>query len=280
MGELFALPPTASYYFEPLHYAKYKMHANTSEGIVAFMTKLMTCEQQTMDAMRNSPMWMIRKFGTLWSNFGDAKYTSSQVLTMCHNATIHVAKTIRLRMADAAKLLQAATIPNLHIIHLVRDPRARFNSARASDGHWSNTERSLKVVCGDMENDLRVAETLGSSTNYTLLKYEDIATNVYPKIENIYKWLYGLQEVPQVAKFYISRHTNAEQDQRFNKTARNYYSTFRFSNFTLDHWKQDLSPDIIQTIQEHPSCNYVLKHLNYQFLPKDSSSGISAGISA
>ena len=82
---------------------------------------------------------------------------------VCDRADIRAVKTVRLTMAPAAVMMDQ--LPNLHVIHLIRDPRAVVASRLTNPtyrSHYARTNltREAKIYCDTIEQDLKIRQRI------------------------------------------------------------------------------------------------------------------------
>ena len=83
--------------------------------------------------------------------------------SVCEKADVRAMKTVRLTMSTAASMMKR--LPSLHVVHLVRDPRAVVASRSASQAYRShyartNLTKEARVYCEALELDLKIRRQL------------------------------------------------------------------------------------------------------------------------
>nr|XP_033784646.1 carbohydrate sulfotransferase 1 [Geotrypetes seraphini] len=190
----------------------------------------------------------------------------------------HVAiKTVRVpEVSDLRPLVEDPRL-NLKIIQLVRDPRGILASRSETfqDTYklwriWRATGRKpynldtnqLLTICKDYLNSVSTGLNRPSwlKGKYLLLRYEDMARNPIKKTEEIYNFL-GISMDSSIVRW-IENNTRA--DTTFDK---HKYGTIRNSEATAKNWRQKLSFDIVEFIQN--TCQEVLVQLGYKLVNSD-----------
>lgn len=173
---------------------------------------------------------------------------------LCVSKNVFI-KTIRLSMEVAALLLDL--IPDLKVIHLIRDPRgiiySRFKG-RVVNG--SNIEASAKSTCNRILMDVMRSYHLKS-------KYPGrIKTQLYEYLaENPLESAYDLHRftnttVPPSMKDYVYNHTRA------GSIKRGYYNTAREnSTITSLAWRMRMKWEDVEVIDRH--CQELYDHVGF-----------------
>ncbi|KAK3108114.1 hypothetical protein FSP39_001467 [Pinctada imbricata] len=158
---------------------------------------------------------------------------------ICYKSSVRIIKTIRLSV-DLTKML-LENIPNLKIIHLIRDPRAVVGSRQTGD-FMKKTNLYLlspKELCMRYEKDIAAAKEVERiwPTGIRRIHYEDLATDPHKISRGIYEFL-GLRYLPGMTKW-IEQHTSA-------RSAYSYYGTLRTkSSEMINKWKKTLPNSLI-----------------------------------
>ena len=166
-------------------------------------------------------------------------------------------KTIRTKMNVARTLLEE--LPNMKIIHLVRDPRAVLQSQ--SNLGQCNTEQGgiescTNKLCYSLENNLVEEEFIMRDYPNRILPvmYEDIAKHPIETSQKLYE--FAGYEFTDTIKEYVFNNTLAGEGNT------NVYSTQRSnSSEHVDNWKNTMNPDFRKYVQNR--CNYVIKHYKF-----------------
>ena len=152
-------------------------------------------------------------------------------------------------------------MPDLKIIHLIRDPRATLRSQRQFGmcreqygGHYGCTN----LLCTRLENDILESEKLVTKypSRIKAVFYEDIAAKPIETSRNLYKFI-GTT-FTRHARNYIYNITLAgnPKDCAICTTRPN-------STLHIDAWRKTLDHRFLRIIEER--CNYALQRFNYTF---------------
>lgn len=163
----------------------------------------------------------------------------------CLASSLKVAKTVRLPMEFIDTYIDGqdeTTRSTLHVIFLVRDPRAVMNSRRH---RWwgARTAECLSYVdlCAHMRVDMNAFEELKMKYpgNVWLLKFEDLARDPFTEARVLFKQLgIGLDE-PRL-KFFLETHTKGDFNGLAGQLERD---TVRDSKQVADKWKTEMPED-------------------------------------
>ncbi|GAB6019610.1 hypothetical protein CHUAL_001174 [Chamberlinius hualienensis] len=266
VGEVLSSHEEISYFFEPLTYTQMVISRSDSSAKLSTMKGLFRCDGDLLKylSLRIDGVWVVRKLGNVSDEFLDPiLWSKDKLRDLCLNSSVIVAKTIRLRLADVYQLLMENRLPNLRIIHLVRDPRGRYLSTISQGGNWNFDEKSLDNICGEMEEDLKFWEQNKQNLNqsvYYRLRYEDLVSNPREKSKEIFSQFYGLSWDSSAIDKYIEEHNEAEKGPQ-NRVL-GYYATYRKSTFDPSAWKHKLTQQQLDLINS--KCIYVIQQLQYK----------------
>ncbi|KAH9371378.1 hypothetical protein HPB48_023040 [Haemaphysalis longicornis] len=149
----------------------------------------------------------------------------------------------------------------IHILHLVRDPRAIYASRRGLRWCTQNPNcGSIESICGQLRSDLDAFEELKweiGPTRTHRLRFEDLAADPVNETFRLHQKL-GLPFGPSVLE-YLNSHTKATL-----KEMRDAHSTKRNTGTVAERWKRRLPKWAILGIQR--VCNDTIQRLGYKFL--------------
>ncbi|XP_043241271.1 carbohydrate sulfotransferase 5-like [Amphibalanus amphitrite] len=210
-GELLASPAGSMYLYEPLHYAQLVGHPvhkeshlspdrQTRDFVRQELLRLLTCqfEEQMFNESLKLMIWKKPKVAPI--------VTESQRRSWCLELDLRVAKVIRPGLGALLPLLELPGY-DIHIVHLVRDPRAVINSLRENEA-WAKSTTANKV-CERLTADLDEAESI-SSPRYTLIRYEDLISDTTEVTRFLFSRI-GITMTPEV-KVFIRKHTKSSKD--------------------------------------------------------------------
>ena len=184
--------------------------------------------------------------------------------TKCKKSKVRVIKTIRMSMKMVLSLLDE--IPDLKIIHLIRDPRATLRSQRAfgmckeAVGGYKGCAHSL---CTRQENDVLESERLSKMypNRIKSVLYESIAAKPIETSIELYKFV-GAAFTGHARK-YIFNITQAG-----NPRDCAICSTRPNSTLHISAWRQTIGGEFLKIIEDR--CNYILQRLNYTLYSNSS----------
>ncbi|XP_043838881.1 carbohydrate sulfotransferase 4-like [Dromiciops gliroides] len=163
---------------------------------------------------------------------------------------------------------------NLHIIHLVRDPRAVFRSRQHTeqelmeDSHivlgnqWDRITREdqpyhlMKTICQSQEEIYKAAQVLPDSLRerYRLIRYEDLVKDPLTQTSNLYEFA-GLPFLPQLQTWVH----NITQGKGMGGHA--FQTNSRNAQDVAQAWRRSLPHDKVIRIQK--VCKDTMKLLGY-----------------
>ncbi|XP_052837518.1 carbohydrate sulfotransferase 4 isoform X1 [Drosophila gunungcola] len=161
----------------------------------------------------------------------------------CRLFPIQSMKTVRLRLAQAEKLLEDQSLSSVRIVLLVRDPRGTMQSRRHRVWCGGNEDcEDPRLVCQDLQDDYKTAELLLQKypSRFRTVRYEDLSLSPSEMTQDILQF-YGLPFDPAVEEF-LDTHTKVNIG--------GVSSTYRDSRSAPFHWMQDLKPEEIKQIQD------------------------------
>ncbi|XP_060076021.1 carbohydrate sulfotransferase 1-like [Ylistrum balloti] len=172
-------------------------------------------------------------------------------LHQCSNRVSKVSKIPRLSISLASKLLDE--LPNLKIIHLIRDPRAIMNSRDKFS--WTPVPGGAVSLCKKIMADyLSSVEVKRAHPGrlYTVF-YEEIAGNPIETFRGIYDFLgYQFSKNDQIrltARTASSKQGNAGSTYRFNSAK------------TASTWKKQINSTVLK--ETNKACFSVYQLLGY-----------------
>ena len=174
----------------------------------------------------------------------------------CKMSPIFAFKTVKMTLHQAERYINNPDI-DLKIIHLVRDPRAVWNSRNHVT--WCNKDCSnIKYHCNLLQGDLLYAdkELKNSHPNrYLRVRYEDICDDPIQMTKHILKFL-NIPYTNHIQNFVIS-HTSG------STVMRKWNTIFRDAKRTRSKWRQDLPLKAVKQIQNR--CSFPIKYLGYDW---------------
>ncbi|XP_043209071.1 uncharacterized protein LOC122374407 [Amphibalanus amphitrite] len=125
---------------------------------------------------------------------------------LCHDLKLRIVKAVRPGLGSVLPLLMEPDI-NLHVFHLVRDPRAVANSVLKKEGWIDMFPTSM--ICENIRESLRVLREFNKTElleqRYTLVRYEDLVADPEMEARRLFRRL-GFRLPDNVLRF-ISTHS-------------------------------------------------------------------------
>ncbi|XP_021362261.1 uncharacterized protein LOC110456049 isoform X2 [Mizuhopecten yessoensis] len=214
LGDILQHHSNSFYAFEPLRYIDEDVNKGKNISFFNGTTRYLNISDVTTIHAEMVYRWLTCDFdninikdiqsrfiGTFSHNLSKyAKCLKTQLLSInicitilrnqCHNATVRIVKTIRMKMESAIMLMK--WLPELRIIHLLRDPRgkmaselgARMSAVLSFVGFATRT-------CEGITTDTRVTDYLRTlyPNRIRVLLYEKLATTPIETTKNIYNFL-------------------------------------------------------------------------------------------
>ncbi|KAL4225996.1 hypothetical protein ACF0H5_013983 [Mactra antiquata] len=137
----------------------------------------------------------------------------------CNSSSLVVEKVIRMTMKMADILL--TNLPEVKIIHLVRDPRAMLDSqSRKGDTNANNPivlRERIKYMCNQMKADLLLVKTLKVAYpgQIRTVRYEDMVKSQISVIEGLFEFI-DIPFTPE-DKEYIKAHDRTNKNKISSK---------------------------------------------------------------
>ena len=244
LGDLVSsLDNNTAYYFEPLlGLAKRIGFAALDEGdrrAETLLKSVFACQARSR-----------RQAGVCWSSYAGFRRCAAK----CAEAKMVVVKEIR---AHSTHLAGFFATNRIKVLHLVRDPRAIFESMRRRPGIWAAHMADPDLNCRRLRADVAMGEQLGHA--YRRLRYEDLTSQPLDSLKNIADFVLDSRVDEKRLEAIVKRHF--ESSSTWSKGA-NYYSTVRnISRLKPDRWEKKLP----ESVKSHyaKKCNDILTLLNY-----------------
>ena len=160
----------------------------------------------------------------------------------CLMMPVHLIKTVRMS-AQQAQFLFGITDINLKIIHLIRDPRAVYNSRLAR--YWCTFTACIDMAthCQRLQGDIEIVQHLEKEypRMFRTIRYEDIVKDPEAEFSRLFEFL-DVPYLESIAK-YVHELTNTSK---------------------AETWRQKLDPSDIYNVTKH--CDSVLRHYYYDLV--------------
>lgn len=258
LGSLLTVPEDSFYVFEPF------MNLSFNETSFEKIVNKKNIENSVIDSIK-------AMIGKIYNcdhenvvRFTHQIQVDNSKMSECQKSSVKVIKSVRLRASVLQSWIEHSDIK---VIHLVRDPRAIFNSRRLLK--W---DPDIVPTCSNLKKDLMLEKVLPpkrygwlcpTSKNLTLnmsryvrLRYEDMVKDTTVVIKNLYSFI-GIPFTANAEKE-ILRLKNGEKDSN------QFFGVQRSADWNINHWRQKMPLKLIQHIEN--SCEDFMKTMNYIFL--------------
>lgn len=253
-GDILSSSSNSTYMFEPLYGIKpfgepVDNWATWNQSVVAFvedyMNKLFNCDNTVLSRL---------------PHFHGDKHKN---LNFCNESNYIVIKTIRLHKINLDPWILNSDIK---IIHLIRDPRAMFNSMAKAPKTWEGSLKHVDAMCFRMMNDT-LYKNLLPSDRYFMLKYEDLMLTPISTMVELFTHLKLDFDIAAADALYNhTRGIPVDDKSHLNK----YYSTYRTADNDIYKWKKELNYKNVRLVEN--SCSKFLKYAGYPFYKSERNS--------
>lgn len=173
---------------------------------------------------------------------------------ICEVARYRIIKTIRVSM-DLVKILKEV-IPNMKVIHLIRDPRA-ITYSRLEGGFPLTRETSAHArgLCKEMLDDVTLNKELRKAypEEIKTIRYESLAERPEEGAKFMFKFL-GANYTKKITEW-VYKTTHAQKNN-------GYYGTVRRDSYKATYnWREHMPFDKVAIIQK--ACAYILTEFGY-----------------
>ncbi|RWS22640.1 secreted protein-like protein [Leptotrombidium deliense] len=253
LGDLLQQNDDTFYSFEPLRgYVVSKGNIDAPENVTQsfnIMRQILDCNFEEISKYRDKSVtqYDYRLNNVLKSHCTTFTYCSPKLVeNVCRKCELHVIKTVRLTLKQAFQFVRTLNYSeNVKIVHLVRDPRAIFNSRRNLWLHWCTGNcANLSMLCERMNDDFKTFMEIKKQfpKNVFRVYYEQLAFDTINYTRELYKVL-NLKFSRQVLTF-IQIHTSVRAFADFQSP-----ETIRNSRNTISKWYSESSVSEINKIQ-------------------------------
>ncbi|KAL5020986.1 hypothetical protein ScPMuIL_000141 [Solemya velum] len=271
LGDIFREGQNTFYVYEPLHGLKTALGHNKTvtflnETVLNNLTHehnayrvikdWLTCDLEQLDTATLGDVFLRRTQSV--SEFQKCKGLTRESFNItkryktcipylkkiCNQNKFRVIKTIRTNMATAKSLMDC--LPNLKIIHLIRDPRAVQNSRlRVGAFKFKKALNMTRHLCTAISNDLPIGQQINSAYKgrYMILRYEDLASKPIDMSRKLYNFL-GNKFTYSLEKFIFNITLAGNED------GCNICSMRKNSREHIDSWRNFFPLGTVQMIDE------------------------------
>ncbi|XP_070547690.1 carbohydrate sulfotransferase 1-like isoform X1 [Ptychodera flava] len=277
VGELFNQNKEFFYMFEPIEvYTHAVMEGRLSNYLfdsksIDTLHSIFTCDFHALPEEWQLNVQTNCNFGKAFSvtevckdrqttnKFPKRKRQIRKTLTEVCKSRRHIAvKIIRIYDINLLRSLLVDSKLNVKIVHLVRDPRAVFNSRNTlnminKDFIRRGSEDEILQYCRDLEKNVLVVQNSQDvfRNRYTILRYEDVAKYTIQEMQKLYKFL-DLNEDDDIV-------SGLSGDVSLGKSPK--FSTRKNSKYVVDDWRKQITIDDTFTVQR--KCSHAMQLLGY-----------------
>lgn len=242
------------------------------QTVIQAMQNLFNCQLSKLPAAVLLSFWyfhqgsgnqMLRKCHNLKPNHN--KYTKNKIFQKpkcifkleeyCKSSSTVIIKTIRLTLEMVSMFTEL--MPEVEVVHLLRDPRAILHSWESiKDISYDNVRPYARALCKRIDIDLDVtthSDTSDQKSSIYSLKYECLAFEPKYVVNNLFKYL-GFQYTERV-KNWLQRFTNGSEN-----ITKDIYSVKKGNSAMISSkWASAYPIHALQVINEE--CQYVIRRL-------------------
>ncbi|CAL4066161.1 unnamed protein product [Meganyctiphanes norvegica] len=265
LGDILASQGKNVYFYEPVRYIGPERWTNKTTVIQTLKNTFHCKYSNEIFNITKKPYNTFRHPYTLhYKNV--SRLDLEHARDLCQQSPLIIIKTIRTRLAWSRELLEDPSL-NLHLIHLVRDPRGTLYSM---DNYvkWMKEE---KDVCGPIKQDLSYKKNMEMifPNRYLLVRYEDICINPWEKILEVFSFLNRntdhiareSNQLPRGIVKYLNQHLHPPPFMRRPSASRSPYSTHRDTSSVYQKWRWLMGQGQLSRIES--TCRDVLETLHY-----------------
>lgn len=192
---------------------------------------------------------------------------SATIQNICRQHKIVVGKVLWAKLKQISLLLDK--MPNLRVIHLIRDPRGIANSmiqSWAGPKYASRLAYYANTLCYDMLTQYKYGESVLKNgkyaSRYMQVRYEDLASDPRTVFAKVYDFI-GHHMDENVAR-YIDSHTHGTS--MLHRRKHDLFTYRENSTKTAEAWKKELGSHSIQTIEANRNCREFLQIVGYKLV--------------
>lgn len=169
----------------------------------------------------------------------------------CMSASTRVIKLVRGTLETVSSVLKDERY-NVKLIHLTRDPRGALKSISVAGWDSDPTAR-----CKEINEDMEEFEQLSNIYPGRVMKisYERFCVDFDTATRDIYKFLYGKNDLPKSVVQYLEDHMQ-ENEKGYRNIHRNASSHYQ-------EWRLEIKEAFLQKIEQEPYCQTILSNLRY-----------------
>ncbi|KAL7640878.1 UNVERIFIED_CONTAM: hypothetical protein RMT77_008015 [Armadillidium vulgare] len=266
LGELLSnYSRETKYYFEPDQYLEKNLCLKNDSCTVRFFNDLLSCKgNKTFHDWFKKKRFFFKFYDSKakrCNNETDYKTCVDEIDLNddCRNSGLLLIKNIRTRLKIVRDVLR--TNKDLKIIHLIRDPRGSLWSIKRFK--WGVSEESR---CKDFADDLKAFNGLKKRFPQRIINvsYELFSKEPLRETKRIFKFLFNLNDIPEVTANFLKEHLSPEAD------VTGVMSTFKNATSQYQLWRRKISDDYLKKIENISDCREGILGMNHNLFNKVS----------
>jgi len=271
LGSIFEQIEEVMYVFEPLDPRVFsakqaKLGLDNEEVTLRILSSICTCNFGVIPALGRTsigspPKQSKQSSYDLYKEYkkGDASFNQ-----FCSTFEVRMAKCIRLYDIDILSQLAFTGCADLKVIHLVRDPRAvirsrmvTFHELYSGNNHKiknmndSYIQSAARQLCDNNLHNMN-SDLASWSSQYHLVKYEDLVTTPLETVQAIYNFT-ALTMTDKVEQFVVK--------STQGKSTKSNFKVIKDSKAIMEKWKS-WEVKNIRLVEE--VCNEYMERLGYE----------------
>ncbi|ELT98829.1 hypothetical protein CAPTEDRAFT_210872 [Capitella teleta] len=182
------------------------------------------------------------------------KSCMEKALSKCHEQKIHAVEVLRSNMAALDDVIKR--LPDLYVVHYVRDPRAIAQSTIKVKFNSGDIVHESRLICNKMEQDIKDYERLSSLYPgvFIRVKYEDLVFDPKQFGKTVYQHI-GLKDCS-------TRWLKTVQSSLHGSKASGSFGTFRKNGTeAIEKWRKQITDQKLNEVNR--ICKNVLNALGY-----------------
>ncbi|ELU11357.1 hypothetical protein CAPTEDRAFT_210642 [Capitella teleta] len=182
------------------------------------------------------------------------KSCMKKALSKCHKQNIHAVEVLRSNMAALDDVIKR--LPDLYVVHYVRDPRAIAQSTIKVKFGPGDIVHESRLICNKMEQDIKDYERLSSLYPgvFIRVKYEDLVLDPKQFGKTVYQHI-GLEDCS------ASWLKTVQSSLHDSKASGSFGTSRKNGTKAIDKWRTEIKGQKLNEVNQ--ICENVLKTLDY-----------------
>ncbi|CAL4119881.1 unnamed protein product, partial [Meganyctiphanes norvegica] len=246
------------YFFEPLWVLRNTKCLNDESCTKNFIESIFTCSfSYSFEYLIKHNDFLKKPYSPFLRELNKTAQNEVDVRELCNSAPTRIIKLIRARLASMEDYFNLPDY-NVKIVYLTRDPRGSLKSVENFGWNYDP-----QVRCGEVKSDIEAFKKLivQYPSNILYVKYEDFCLDPEEIVKNIYKFLYGGENLPAQTMDYLKTHMTTETAGAM--------STQKNSTAHFQLWRQSIKNSLLQNIEGQPECRYLIDWMGHNLFGND-----------